>query len=165
MTTERIQPRPYLDKLSDWLTVREVLRVIGQRHPPALCGKNRYADQYNLRSTMLGGTLLYYAKDVRAMAKAMDKKQLACLSDEEALKVAELAKRLEAHYGQPQDMEWAIDRKLSFPANVFLVQTRPITVSMDKKKDESTEYIVDLMGQMIRQIRDSEPDPLKNKRK
>lgn len=95
----------------------------------------------------------------------MDKKQLACLSDEEALRVAELAKQLETHYGQPQDMEWAIDRKLSFPANVFLVQTRPITVSMDKKKDESTEYIVDLMAQMFRQIRDSEPDPLKKKRK
>ena len=94
-----------------------------------------------------------------------DKKQLACLSDEEALRVAELAKHLEDHYGQPQDMEWAIDGTLTFPANIFLVQTRPITVSMEKKKDESTEYIVDLMAQMFRQIRESEPDSAKKKRK
>lgn len=79
--------------------------------------------------------------------------------------MAELAKQLEAHYGLPQDMEWTIDGTLSFPANIFLVQTRPITVSMEKKKDESTEYIVDLMAQMIRQIRESEPDPTKKKRK
>ena len=95
----------------------------------------------------------------------MDKKQLACLSDEEALRVAELAKHLEVHYGVPQDMEWAIDGTLSFPANIFLVQTRPITVTMEKKKGESTEYIVDLMAQMFRQIRESEPDPHKKKRK
>ena len=95
----------------------------------------------------------------------MAKKQLACLSDEEAIRVAELAKHLEVHYGLPQDMEWAIDGALSFPANIFLVQTRPITVSMEKKKNESTEYIVDLMGQMFRQIRESEPDPAKKKRK
>lgn len=94
-----------------------------------------------------------------------DKKQLPCLSNEEALRVAELAKSLETHYGLPQDMEWTVDATLSFPSNIFLVQTRPITVSMEKKKDESTEYIVDLMAQMFRQIRDSEPDPTKKKKK
>jgi pyruvate,water dikinase len=93
------------------------------------------------------------------------KRQLACLSDEEALKVAELAKRLEAHYGAPQDMEWAVDEALSYPDNIFLVQTRPITVAMQKKEGESTEYIVDLMTQMFRQIRESEPDPTKKKKK
>lgn len=95
----------------------------------------------------------------------LDKKQLSCLSDAEALRVAEIAKQLEEHYGLPQDMEWAIDRNLSFPANIFLVQTRPITVSMEKKEGEATEYIVDLMGQMFRQMRESEPDPTKKKRK
>jgi pyruvate,water dikinase len=95
----------------------------------------------------------------------MDRKQIACLSDEEALRVADIAKQLEEHYGLPQDMEWAVDGTLSFPANIFLVQTRPITVSMEKKEDEATEYIVDLMGQMFRQMRESEPDPNKKKRK
>jgi len=94
-----------------------------------------------------------------------ERRQLQCVSDEEALRVAEFAKMLEVHYGMPQDMEWAIDGALSFPANIFLVQTRPITVSMEKKKGESTEYIVDLMAQMFRQIRESEPDPRKKRGK
>lgn len=95
----------------------------------------------------------------------VEKKELPCLSDEEALQIAGLAKRLEESYGAPQDMEWTVDEELSFPHNIFLVQTRPITVSMEKKKGESTEYIVDLMAQMIRQIRESEPEPKKKRKK
>jgi hypothetical protein len=36
---------------------------------------------------------------------------------------------------------------------------------MEKKQGDSTEYIVDLMAQMFRQIRESEPDPTKKKKK
>ncbi len=39
-----------------------------------------------------------------------------------------MAKKIEAHYGCPQDIEWAIDRDLSFPENMFIVQSRPETV-------------------------------------
>ena len=56
-----------------------------------------------------------------------------CLSDDEAVKIAEYAKRLESHYGVPQDMEWVIDSVLPFPENVFLVQTRPVTSVAEKK--------------------------------
>jgi pyruvate,water dikinase len=94
-----------------------------------------------------------------------EKQKLPCLSDEEAMKLAEFAKALESHYGMPQDVEWAIDGDLTFPENIFFVQTRPITVSMEKKEDESTEYIADLMVQMFRQIRESEEDPKDKKRK
>jgi len=52
-----------------------------------------------------------------------------CLTDEEIVKLAELAKRIEEHYGgRPQDIEFAIDQDLSFPENVFIVQSRPETV-------------------------------------
>ncbi|HIE14156.1 TPA: phosphoenolpyruvate synthase, partial [Candidatus Bathyarchaeota archaeon] len=37
-------------------------------------------------------------------------------------------KRIEEHYGRPQDIEWAIDKDLSFPENIFIVQSRPETV-------------------------------------
>lgn len=44
------------------------------------------------------------------------------LSDAQAIKLAQLGKQVEAHYGQPQDIEWAIaDDEL------YLLQTRPIT--------------------------------------
>ncbi len=54
--------------------------------------------------------------------------ELPCVTDEEVLRLAELAKRIEKHYGKPQDIEWAIDRDLSSPKNMFIVQSRPETV-------------------------------------
>ena len=57
-----------------------------------------------------------------------DKQKLQCVSDEEVLKLAELAKRIERHYGKAMDIEWAIDQDLPFPGNIFIVQARPETV-------------------------------------
>ena len=51
------------------------------------------------------------------------------LTDAEIVKLTELANRIEKHYdGKPQDIEWAIDRHLAFPENIFIVQSRPETV-------------------------------------
>jgi len=72
-----------------------------------------------------------------------DKQTESCLKEEEAQKIAEIAKSLEEYYGAPQDIEWVIDRDLKFPKNVFLVQSRPITAISEKK--DSAEKIVDLM--------------------
>jgi len=49
----------------------------------------------------------------------------ASLTDEEIGRLAELGRRVEAHYGRPQDLEWAIDRHLG---ELFLLQARPETV-------------------------------------
>ena len=58
----------------------------------------------------------------------LEKQENPCVSDEEVLKLAELAKHIEQHYGKAQDIEWAIDNDLPFPNNVFVVQSRPETV-------------------------------------
>jgi len=58
-----------------------------------------------------------------------------CLTDEEVFKLAELGKKIEEHYGNPQDIEWAIDKDMSFPENIFIVQSRPETVWSLKKKE------------------------------
>src|SRR2546425_870158 len=47
----------------------------------------------------------------------------ACLSDEQVRALAALGARVEAHYGAPQDIEWAIDPS----GKLWLVQSRPIT--------------------------------------
>jgi pyruvate,water dikinase len=62
----------------------------------------------------------------------LEKQEQQCISGEEILKLAELAKQIEQHYGKTQDIEWAIDRELPFPANVFMVQSRPETVWSQK---------------------------------
>ncbi len=63
---------------------------------------------------------------------AFEKQEQPCISDEEILRLADLAKHIEQHYGKPQDIEWAIDRDMSFPANMFIVQSRPETVWTQK---------------------------------
>ncbi len=47
----------------------------------------------------------------------------ACLTDAQVRALAELGSRVEAHYGAPQDTEWAIDAC----GHLWLTQARPIT--------------------------------------
>jgi len=61
-----------------------------------------------------------------------DKQSQPCVNDDEIQKLAELANRIEQHYGKQQDIEWAIDRDLAFPGNIFIVQSRPETVWSQK---------------------------------
>jgi pyruvate,water dikinase len=48
-----------------------------------------------------------------------------CLRDDELVALAELGRGIEAHYGHPQDVEWAIDRQVG---ELFVLQSRPETV-------------------------------------
>jgi pyruvate,water dikinase len=66
-----------------------------------------------------------------------DKQKVPCVSDEEVLKLADLAKRIERHYGKAMDIEWAIDQDLPFPQNMFIVQARPETVWSSKTAEEA----------------------------
>ncbi len=69
-----------------------------------------------------------------------ERQKQPCLNDEEIIKLAEIAKIIEKHYGgMAQDIEWAIDRDIAFPENVFIVQSRPETVWSEKVKPEIQE--------------------------
>jgi len=78
---------------------------------------------------------------------------IPCLTREEVQQLAELARAVENHYGSPQDTEWAIDYDLTFPENIFMLQSRPVTVMGPKIADEyvkedgksTTDHIIDLM--------------------
>jgi pyruvate,water dikinase len=58
-----------------------------------------------------------------------------CLEDKEILELVQLARRIEAHYKMPMDIEWSIDKEIPFPDNVFIVQARPETVWSQKRKE------------------------------
>ena len=47
-----------------------------------------------------------------------------CLTDEQLMALREVGRRIERHYGKPQDIEWALDQD----GQVFLLQSRPETV-------------------------------------
>ena len=53
------------------------------------------------------------------------------LSDEELIELTEMGKRVQAHYGEPMDTEWAFERD-----NLFLLQARPITTLSDDEPGE-----------------------------
>jgi pyruvate,water dikinase len=72
-----------------------------------------------------------------------DKKLICCLNDEEVIRIAELAKALEAHFGIPQDMEWTLSDDSPFPDNIFLLQTRPVAGIKAKETPSSTSKVID----------------------
>lgn len=47
-----------------------------------------------------------------------------CLTDDQLMALREIGRKVERHYGKPQDIEWALDEK----GEVFLLQSRPETV-------------------------------------
>ncbi len=71
------------------------------------------------------------------------KKKKQKLSESEIKKLAELAVKIETHYGTPQDMEYAIDRNM-----IYMVQSRPVTTLKKPHKEEieETEAEVVLTG-------------------
>ena len=63
-----------------------------------------------------------------------EKRKLPCLEDREVIELTKIAKKVEAHFGCPQDVEFSISRSLPFPESIFLVQARPESVWGKKKK-------------------------------
>jgi len=63
-----------------------------------------------------------------------------CLRDEQVLALSEYARIIEAYFGEPQDIEWAIDPE----DNIFFLQSRPLrmapaTVSPGRKRPTAVE--------------------------
>ncbi len=56
------------------------------------------------------------------------------LSDEEIAKLAEFGRRVEEHFGSPQDIEWAIE-----DGSIYLLQSRAITVLYQEEKGDVGE--------------------------
>ncbi len=70
-----------------------------------------------------------------------EKQEDPSVSEEEIVKLAELAKQIEQLYGTAQDIEWAIEAGLSFPNSIFIVQSRPETVWSLKGKPAPEEIL------------------------
>ncbi|MEV7604196.1 PEP/pyruvate-binding domain-containing protein [Paenarthrobacter sp. NPDC089322] len=72
--------------------------------------------QVEIRSLPGGGTERIERTEASAQSQP-------CLSDERIKDLAALGRRVEAHYGAPQDTEWAMDAS----GKIWLTQARPIT--------------------------------------
>jgi pyruvate,water dikinase len=73
--------------------------------------------------------LIEYAPDGGTRQRTLTEVQALkpVLTDEEVVAVAELGRRIEEHYGSPQDTEWAFDPD----GTLWMLQSRPITTLHD----------------------------------
>ena len=56
-------------------------------------------------------------------------REAPCLTDDEIRALSSIGRRVEAHYGTPQDIEWALLDDEGEPADrIVLLQSRPETV-------------------------------------
>ncbi|MGE4424479.1 MAG: PEP/pyruvate-binding domain-containing protein [Pseudodesulfovibrio sp.] len=75
------------------------------------------------------------ADGVAEQAVPEGQRDVPCLSDEAILEIAATAKRIEAAYGSPQDIEWALVND-----ELFILQSRPLTrIPPRYTRDESAE--------------------------
>lgn len=59
-----------------------------------------------------------------------ERRKQSCLSDAQLHALVALGKKVEQHYGAPQDIEWALDQD----SNILLLQSRPETVWASKER-------------------------------
>jgi pyruvate, water dikinase len=95
-----------------------------------------------------------------------DLREAPCLTDEEIRALAAVARRVEAHYGTPQDIEWAVldapfahaaaDSAAPAELRVVLLQSRPETVwsARDPKpagapKPRAADHVLSLFGKPL----------------
>jgi pyruvate, water dikinase len=80
-----------------------------------------------------------------------------CLTDEELRALSEIGRRVEAHYGAPQDIEWALLDGAEPPAErIVLLQSRPETVWAAKAaapvaapKPRAADHVLSLFGKPL----------------
>ena len=62
-----------------------------------------------------------------------------CITDDDALELADYAIKIERHYGRPMDMEWAKD---GVDGKIYVVQARPETVASQRKATLLERYVL-----------------------
>jgi pyruvate,water dikinase len=96
---------------------------------------------------------IYYTTDpetdeVKKLEVDSERRSSQSLLDSEIVALAEMAKRIEKHYGKPMDIEWATEKSLPYKGEIYIVQSRPETVWSQKE----VKPIVEPKGSAIEHI-------------
>jgi pyruvate, water dikinase len=86
-----------------------------------------------------------------------DQRDAPCLTDDEIRALAAIARRVEAHYGVPQDIEWALlDDDAQAAERIAVLQSRPETVWAAKDqgpaggpKPRAADHVLALFGKPL----------------
>jgi pyruvate,water dikinase len=81
---------------------------------------------------------IYYTTDpetdeVKKLEVDSERRSSQSLLDREIVELAEMAKRIERHYGKAMDIEWATEKSLPYKGEIYIVQSRPETVWSQKE--------------------------------
>lgn len=74
-----------------------------------------------------------------------NERELPSLNDDEAIKLAEIALKIENHYDKPQDIEWAI----SSDGKIYILQARPLKIIIHEKPSnpvDTTHFTIKTKG-------------------
>jgi pyruvate,water dikinase len=77
-------------------------------------------------------------------AVAPDRQHVLCLTDEQLAALADLGRRVEAFYGDPRDIEWAIA-----DGRVWLLQARPITTAGAGDREQVRRETIDRLSKLV----------------
>lgn len=87
---------------------------------------------------------------VAAIPVAEGRRNVPCLEEATILRLAELGLAVEAHYGVPQDIEWALERAADGSEHIVVLQSRPVTSWVARQeKAKPSSGLASMMG-MIR---------------
>ena len=88
--------------------------TINAKHMQALCAE--YASRnFGLPFSCMGNATV-------ERETPLEQREVPALSDDQVAELAALGQRIESHYGEPQDIEWAYAQ-----GRLYVLQSRPIT--------------------------------------
>ncbi|CAD5119759.1 DgyrCDS8353 [Dimorphilus gyrociliatus] len=102
--------------------------VSGSSDPDVIRVKRGYTDELSIDEIVIGEkkASIQMKEDSGGIEEIVNdtdnKEKLACLSEKDVLRLAEIGIFLEKRFGSPRDVEWAI-----FNGEIFLLQARPVT--------------------------------------
>jgi pyruvate,water dikinase len=74
-----------------------------------------------------------------------ERQRAACLEQPRLGQLVDLGRRVERHFGGHQDIEWAIARERDDAGELFLLQSRPVTVKPPKPAPAAPRSAIDLV--------------------
>jgi pyruvate,water dikinase len=78
----------------------------------------------------IGPKEVQYVAGAERVEVPPERREVACLDDEQLAALVDLARRVERHFGSHQDVEWAIDAE----GELHLLQSRPVTTAAPKRE-------------------------------
>jgi pyruvate, water dikinase len=90
----------------------------------------------------IGPKRIEYAGGTTRSEVPAERREAACLANEQLSGLLEVARRIERHFGCHQDIEWALDRD----GSLFVLQSRPVTTAPKKAARPARSAIEHVMG-------------------